>query len=41
MYNELVSQNLLDVAYKHAYLNLDRGLIEFLGPQGIYNKLYS
>ena len=41
IYNEVFSQNLLNVAYKHAYLNLDRGIVEFLGPQGIYTKIYS
>jgi hypothetical protein len=35
-----MNQNLLTFAYKHAYQNLDRGIIELLGPNGISTALY-
>lgn len=41
IYNEWVSQSLLNVSYKHTYKNIDRGLLEFLGPYGISNEIYS
>ena len=34
-YNEFVSQVFLNMAYKQTYQNIDRGLLEFLGPQGV------
>ncbi len=40
VYNEWISQSLLNVAYKQTYQNMDRGLIEFLGPQGIATQIY-
>lgn len=40
VYNEWISQNLLNVAYKQTYQNMDRGLLEFLGPQGIATQIY-
>ena len=40
VYNEFMNQNLLSFAYKHAYQNLDRGIIELLGPNGISTALY-
>lgn len=41
IYNELVAQNVLQFAYKHTYQNIDRGIIEFLGPHGLATKFYS
>lgn len=41
VYNERIAQPLLQVAYKHTYQNMDRGLLEFLGPNGISTLLYS
>ena len=35
VYNEWISQTVLDVAYKNAYQGIDRGILEFLGPTGI------
>lgn len=35
VYNENISQNLLNTAYYHTYKNLDRGFLEILGPHGI------
>ena len=34
-----MGQNILKVAYKNTYQNIDRGLFEFLGPKGISNQL--
>lgn len=40
VYNEYISQALLKTAYKNTYQNMDRGLLEFLGPQGISTQVY-
>ncbi|MBV33893.1 MAG: NADH-quinone oxidoreductase subunit L [Rickettsiales bacterium] len=44
VYNELICQNILNIGYKHTYQNMDRGIIELLGPNGIslnvFNKSY-
>ncbi len=40
VYNEWISQSLLNTAYKQTYQNMDRGLLEFLGPQGIATEIY-
>jgi NADH-ubiquinone oxidoreductase chain 5 len=40
VYNEWVGQTILDLAYKHTYQNIDRGIVEFLGPHGIGTKVY-
>jgi len=40
VYNEFISQPLLQISYKHTYQNMDRGLLEFLGPNGISSQLY-
>jgi NADH-ubiquinone oxidoreductase chain 5 len=40
VYNEWINQNVLTITYKHTYQNMDRGLIEFLGPNGISNFIY-
>nr|QWK44622.1 NADH dehydrogenase subunit 5 [Laminaria ephemera] len=39
VYNEIVTQNLLDFGYHFTYKSIDRGLIESLGPFGISNVL--
>ena len=31
---------MLNIAYKHTYKNMDRGLLEFLGPNGLSNEIY-
>lgn len=41
VYNEWVSQSLLNVAYRQTYQGMDRGLLEFLGPQGIATQVYA
>ena len=41
VYNEWVSQYVLNVAYIQTYQGIDRGILEFLGPQGIATLLYS
>lgn len=40
VYNEWISESVLNVAYRHTYQNMDRGLLEFLGPQGISAEIY-
>ena len=40
IYNEILSQNTLTVAYEHGYQNIDRGVIELIGPNGIW-QLFS
>ena len=39
IYNEYVSQNILDFGYHFTYKSIDRGLIESLGPFGLSNVL--
>jgi NADH-ubiquinone oxidoreductase chain 5 len=39
-YNEFVSQVVLNMAYKQTYQSMDRGLLEFLGPQGVSHCTY-
>jgi proton-translocating NADH-quinone oxidoreductase chain L len=39
IYNEFVNQKTLDVSYSYAYKDVDRGLIEKLGPSGIVNTV--
>ena len=36
VYNEILSQHLLTTAYKNGYQNMDRGVIELFGPNGIW-----
>ena len=40
VYNDWISESVLSVAYRHTYQNMDRGLLEFLGPQGISSEIY-
>lgn len=37
LYNEFIGQKTLDVSYNFSYKDVDRGLIEKLGPSGIVN----
>ena len=39
VYNEFITQNILDFGYHFTYKSIDRGLIESLGPFGISNVL--
>ena len=41
VYNEIITQNLASFAYKHSYQNMDRGLIELFGPNGISTSIYN
>ena len=41
VYNEVICQNILHIGYKHTYQNMDRGIIELLGPNGISSSLYN
>jgi NADH-ubiquinone oxidoreductase chain 5 len=41
VYNEWISQTLLNIAYRETYQNMDRGLLEFFGPQGISMQIYT
>lgn len=41
VYNEIIGQNILSLAYTQTYQNMDRGLIELIGPHGIGIKLYN
>jgi len=40
VYNEIISQNILNIGYKHTYQNLDRGIIELFGPNGFATTVY-
>lgn len=40
VYNEWINQSLLHVAYTQTYQNMDRGILEFLGPQGFASQIY-
>ena len=40
VYNEILSQHTLTIAYEHGYQNMDRGIIELFGPNGIW-KIFS
>lgn len=39
IYNEFIGQKSLNVSYHYAYKDVDRGLIEILGPSGIVNTI--
>nr|YP_009549858.1 NADH dehydrogenase subunit 5 [Cladosiphon okamuranus]AYW52572.1 NADH dehydrogenase subunit 5 [Cladosiphon okamuranus] len=39
LYNDLLTQNMLDFGYHFTYKTIDRGLIESLGPFGLSNVL--
>lgn len=40
VYNDWISQTTLEIAYTQTYQGMDRGLLEFLGPQGIATQIY-
>lgn len=40
VYNEMISQSTAGVAYTQTYQNMDRGLLEFFGPQGFATQIY-
>ena len=39
IYNEFISQKVLNVSYNYAYKDIDRGLIEKVGPSGIIDTI--
>jgi proton-translocating NADH-quinone oxidoreductase chain L len=41
VYNELISQSALSLGLSYFYKDIDRGLIERIGPLGIYDLTYS
>ncbi len=41
VYNDWVSESLLNVSYRETYQNMDRGLLEFFGPQGLGTEIYN
>lgn len=41
IYNQVLSQNILQVAYKYTYQIFDRGILEYFGPVGILKLLNS
>ena len=40
VYNDWISQGVLKMAYKQTYQSIDRGILEFLGPQGVSYATY-
>jgi len=40
IYNEWINQNVLNIGYKYTYQLVDRGIIEFMGPEGMYRFFY-
>jgi proton-translocating NADH-quinone oxidoreductase chain L len=41
IYNEIITQKVLDISYLHTYKNIDRGILELFGPSGIINIINS
>ena len=41
IYNEVIGQSILYSGYNHTYIIIDRGILEFLGPYGIFKLVYS
>jgi NADH-ubiquinone oxidoreductase chain 5 len=39
VYNEFIGQNALNISYRFAYKDVDRGLIEKVGPSGIVHAV--
>jgi len=39
LYNEFIGQNALNISYHYSYKDIDRGIIEKLGPSGIVNSI--
>ena len=38
--NEIISQSILFTGYNITYKNFDKGVIEFLGPEGLSSSIY-
>jgi NADH-ubiquinone oxidoreductase chain 5 len=41
IYNQLIGQNALSISYHYSYKDIDRGIIEILGPSGIVKSVQS
>ena len=41
LYNQVISQNILYYSYQFSYKDIDRGLIEILGPSGFITLIYN
>jgi len=41
IYNQLIGQNALNISYHYSYKDIDRGIIEILGPSGIVKSVQS
>jgi len=39
IYNEFIGQNIFQLSYKYSYKDLDRGLVEKIGPSGLINMI--
>lgn len=39
LYNQIIGQNILSLGYSYSYKDIDRGIIEALGPSGIINSI--
>jgi proton-translocating NADH-quinone oxidoreductase chain L len=39
IYNEIITQKVLDISYFHTYRNIDRGILEVFGPSGMINTI--
>jgi len=39
IYNQFIGQNALHISYNFSYKNVDRGIIEALGPSGIVKSV--
>ena len=37
LYNQMIGQNILSLGYSYSYKDIDRGIIEALGPSGVIN----
>ena len=40
LYNELIAQNFINFSFKVSYKNIDKGILELLGPKGISENIY-
>jgi NADH:ubiquinone oxidoreductase subunit 5 (subunit L)/multisubunit Na+/H+ antiporter MnhA subunit len=41
IYNQFIGQNALHISYHYSYKDVDRGIIEILGPSGIVKGVQS
>lgn len=39
-YNSFINQTILKISFNIAYKNIDKGIIEYFGPQGLYTSFY-